>query len=429
MKNRKSMFKKTIALAVALVMCVTMLPTAVFAATNETADLTISTADELVAFAANVNSGTTYEDELIVLSGDINMSGVVNFTPIGTWDHPFLGTFDGQGHIIENLSVSIENGDTNIRAGLFGCVGDDEYEVGGAVQNFTIKSAIIENASTSNSGGTQEGKEAAESSTGIAVATLRWGTVNNITTTPDCRATGYYRTGGIVGDVRGANNVSVISMCVNNATVVGNNLYTGGIVGAAHDVSLTPSVMGSTIENCTNNGSVTAANNGSNVGGIVGYADRATITNCKNSGVITGLGNYGTGGIVGCNVYNIKKVLTYFSDPVTSIINNCTNEVTGEVNGGRAGGILGAFVAAPGEDAPRKTLVCTLTDCVNKAPITGTVGKCGAFYGQAITYKSGDAPTTVANMVVNVTGERTSNTGTVNGATPDGYGPSSTAAY
>lgn len=62
----------------------------------------VSTADDFVAFASLVNSGTT--SAKCVLTGDIDMKGVT-WTPIGTSENPFRGTIDGGFHKIKNLVV------------------------------------------------------------------------------------------------------------------------------------------------------------------------------------------------------------------------------------------------------------------------------------------------------------------------------------
>lgn len=54
------------------------------------------------------------------LAADLDMSGVANFTPIGLPEFsPFVGTFDGRGHVIRNLTVKSE-----WHAGFFALVGD-----------------------------------------------------------------------------------------------------------------------------------------------------------------------------------------------------------------------------------------------------------------------------------------------------------------
>ena len=88
----------------------------------------ISTAEELKAFADSVNNGNTYEGKTVTLTADIDLSSVcgatmgetdmtISWTPIGTFDNPFNGTFDGNGHTISGLYI--HSGHSN-GAGLFG---------------------------------------------------------------------------------------------------------------------------------------------------------------------------------------------------------------------------------------------------------------------------------------------------------------------
>lgn len=77
----------------------------------------IGTAEELVEFSELVNSGT--RSVSAVLTADIDMLECTDsFKPIGTESNPFNGTFDGQGHIISNLTINT-GADC---AGLFGYV-------------------------------------------------------------------------------------------------------------------------------------------------------------------------------------------------------------------------------------------------------------------------------------------------------------------
>lgn len=59
------------------------------------ADFVISSEADWNKFAQNVNSGTSYEDQMVWLDADISVS-----TMAGTGDSPFKGTFDGNGHTI-----------------------------------------------------------------------------------------------------------------------------------------------------------------------------------------------------------------------------------------------------------------------------------------------------------------------------------------
>lgn len=97
----------------------------------------ISTVEELLLFAASVNTGNEYEDMVVVLQNDLDMNGVEKFVPIGNYDGDFCfkGIFDGQGHTIKNLRITPECGSVN--NGLFGALD-------GIICNLTIEDSYIE---------------------------------------------------------------------------------------------------------------------------------------------------------------------------------------------------------------------------------------------------------------------------------------------
>ncbi len=101
----------------------------------------IGTAEALVAYSAFINGGT---DADAILTADIDMSGV-DYTPIGCEANLFTNSFDGQGHIISNLTVTkgvdvsgTMGGVANGYVGLFGAVSG-----GATIKNFTLKNARL----------------------------------------------------------------------------------------------------------------------------------------------------------------------------------------------------------------------------------------------------------------------------------------------
>lgn len=78
----------------------------------------IGTATDLIALA---NDQTDWSGKYFELVADIDMAGQ-NFTPIGSTDHVFSGTFDGKKHTISNLTVSpiLVDGFARKGTGLFG---------------------------------------------------------------------------------------------------------------------------------------------------------------------------------------------------------------------------------------------------------------------------------------------------------------------
>ncbi len=79
----------------------------------------IGTAEELAGLASLVNSGNQFANKYIKLSADIDLAGK-EWVPIGTNDNRFYGIFDGDGHIVSNLTMYVESDNC---AGLFGYLG------------------------------------------------------------------------------------------------------------------------------------------------------------------------------------------------------------------------------------------------------------------------------------------------------------------
>jgi len=356
----------------------------------------INSAEDLAGFAALVNAGNSSISAVLNVNVDLNENA---FTPIGAkaykngsngvnFDKAFGGEFDGGGHTIKNGSIASASDIYNM--GLFGFV------VGGGV----VKNLILDDITVTN---TQSENEAAA---GVVVGAIYKGTIQNVTVGENCAVTGINRVGGVVGSVR---DKCTITNCTNYGEVTGSGMYTGGVIGASHDMDYTIfRVTGApaTITYCYNYGTVSG---NSEVGGIVGYSDQATITNCHNTGNVSATGNYGTGGIVGFDAYNPR---TLYRPSKGSTIAGCTN--IGNISGGRAAGIVGTLGVTPGRAQPTSNKTLTvITTCSNSGAITGTAGKCGSIFGYQITYANGDGDSYINHLYVKITGCTIG--GTVNG--------------
>ncbi len=101
----------------------------------------ISNAAQLKKFAQNVDEGTSYAGEYVVLTNDIDLSGVENFNSIGTEDgfSIFAGSFDGRGYTISNANIKAE-GASN--AGFFTALNS----------NATVKNLKLENVNVEATG-------------------------------------------------------------------------------------------------------------------------------------------------------------------------------------------------------------------------------------------------------------------------------------
>jgi len=191
--------------------------------------LDITTADQLMAFAAAVNSGKNFDNTTVTLGADIDMTGKA-WIPIGNVnDYPgkaFYGVFDGQNHIVSNLTCT-DNTENYACAGFFG-------SIMGTVKNLTLKNVNISSKHYA------AGIVAYCSSSDLDVENCHviGGT---ITSTPELLGGGYDngdKAGGIVGL---ASEAGKITGCTVDGVTVRAYRDLGGILGAGN----------STISGCT----------------------------------------------------------------------------------------------------------------------------------------------------------------------------------
>ena len=225
----------------------------------------ISTADQLKLFRDIVNgTGDQAQNRgaYAVLTADIDLNNEP-WTPIGPdRDSAYTGTFDGQGHTVKNLSVTV-----NVqpgRAGLFGCVKD------GTIRKLTVAGSV---SCTANQG---------------------W-----------C--------GGIAGYAMDETIENCASLCTVSCT--GIDARVGGIVGLVDYNSRTL-----IIRDCYNIGKITGrSDNGSgDAGGICGFYMNGKISNCYNVGEITGSGYVSK---IAVSAYNDSRPTNcyYLSDTDTDL--------------------------------------------------------------------------------------------------------------
>lgn len=227
MKKRK----RLLPIALALLMVLTLLPAialpaqaaGVFAGGSGTPEdpYRIATAEQL----DNVRN---YRDKHFVLTSDITLSAVEDWTPIGEPGLSFTGTFDGNWHTISNLAI---NSSGSGYFGLFGFI-----DRGAKIRNLRLVNVNITVAPT----------------TGIAI------------------------TGGLVGSASGG---STIEKCWVEGSV--NGTYAGGLVGFVSD---------STVSQCCSKVAVTGSPDSYSAGGLVSRLIGASglVTNSCASGGVSG---------------------------------------------------------------------------------------------------------------------------------------------
>jgi hypothetical protein len=222
----------------------------------------------------DLDSTTPGYEELASLTAN----GGKGWQPIGNrTSGNFTGSFDGQGHEIQDLYI---NRSEEYRIGLFRRVGE-----GGAITNIRVIEAAVT--------GDREG-------VGILVAINAGGTVSN------CYATGCV-TGSVIG-----NGTAGGLVALNLEGTVSNSYYSGSVTGSWGVGGLVGINNDGTVSNCYATGNV-----GGNywVGGLVGCnAEEGTIDNCYSTGSVTG--NFSLGGLVG---YAYDGTVSYsFWDTQTS---------------------------------------------------------------------------------------------------------------
>lgn len=216
--------------------------------------------------AAALTSLVRRNEQNITLKADIDMpavsEGKSNWTYIGTWDAPYVGTFDGGRYTITGLTIDASDTDypqSYQQAGLFGILK-------GVVQNVNFADVTVQGA---------------------------------------------YDIGVVAG-----HNYGIIKGCNLTGCAVSGTMYIGGVVGTNTD--------GGTISRCMVDATSAVTDNGEDsgayVGGIVGhnngnilaclcYADVA-LTSVGGYQSLGGIvGNHGDGAVVACGFAGILSYL------------------------------------------------------------------------------------------------------------------------
>ena len=269
--------------------------------------VTISTAEELLEFAADCALDTWSQNRRFELTADITLEG--EFTPVPT----FGGTFDGGGHTIRDLSIT----QSASPSGLFACV-----QAGASIVNLNVEGSVCpdgESESVGGIAGENNGEIAGCNFTGTVSGTRNTGGIAGKngaegvirSCTTGGALFGENMTGGIAGY-----NLGWIDMCRNNQFVniestdpaidlsrinLSFSLDIGQLtridtLNIATDTGGIAGYSSGTISNCTNQAAIGHEHIGYNVGGITGRSC-GQIRGCVNEGGVCGRKD--VGGIVG----------------------------------------------------------------------------------------------------------------------------------
>lgn len=354
-----------------LALCLTL---CAFTATAFAAEILISTPEQLLQLAQEVNAGSSHSGDVIRLTADIDLSGK-EWTPIGMGDNYFKGEFDGQGHTIKNLKQT-----SGIRMGLFGLT-QSAY-----LHDFTLKDLTF----------TVTGDNARVGA--IAGNLQYWNVVKNVTV--DGVSISVNGNDGLIGGAFGyvwesqTENVDVKNVTINvtgkDSVVAGHTAYARGHVWDT-DVTgknahwLDGTTFGtSVVQNLFADCDVSSAKITVNGGGVAG-------------------------GFFGQSTYNYHS--NYFSNcKVTGLDMTCQN---GSYS---AGGFLGANRGTSGTDEATEIAAKRFENCSASGKITGDNGNYGGFVG----YVDGRPHSYVsASANVNISAGSSSTVGGFVGATGD----------
>ena len=382
-----------------------------FASGTGTADdpYVIKNEAQLRFLAESVNGGQNYSGKNFRLDSDIGLTSP--WTPIGTKDEPFSGSFDGNGHVVSGLTITktgTEN--TDLYLGLFGKIAGissnsytstsewkniDRKDYGTVIENLTLVDVHIV-ASGSKIGAlvgevydayirnvdVRDGGVIGTNSVGGIIG-RGYGTIIDCCETGEDLAVGtgsntgekVYNIGGVAGSLRNdVNNLSAVLNSTNRAEVTAY-LSAGGAAGIVGHVSNDAPTV---IFNCSNFGDITITGNPeiSNVysavaGGIGGQfaGQDSLIINCENHGSITSNSTNTSGALAG--------MANYFGGTIIGCINS------GEISGNAY------YVAGMVGHGDR----VTIDGCANMGEIVTSFGK-----GCASTLNAGTSNTVYMNM-------------------------------
>ncbi len=298
---------------------------------------------ELAWFAALVNgtvpgveanpaaNATVMADLLFNINVYDDTMGITNWTPIGTTKNPYTGTFNGNGYNLAGIHTEATAGEEGKNVGLFGYVGTAQ------IQNVLVMDGLI--CGKENVGG-------------IAGYVMN-GTLKNCVCDSEVR--GDKAVGGVAGNIGGSTTVTSCGMI---GSIKGTNesndqaflQNVGGVVGYNNRATVTTSFsyadisaplaryVGGLIGNNVG-GTLTNSYSTSNVignitcGGIVGYNNGGTVNKCYTAGKVTGQSASGIafGMTAGTNVSECYYDASYLtlSNTITGATGKAQTEMIG----------------------------------------------------------------------------------------------------
>jgi hypothetical protein len=246
----------------------------------------------LLSTAEHVDQIRNYPNAFYELTDDLSLSSM-NWTPIGSENHPFTGTLNGNGFKITDLTIQMVSDGTQTTAGLFGF----------------IDSAVVHDLGVVNGQiSIDRGSSKSTFYTGGLAARVNNSELSHIFVDNQISSSAYYYSysGGIAGLF---SNSSIVNS-YNLGRIYGhsgdNFVYSGGIVASA---------VNSSFEKVYNGGNVHASSTFYSVhsGGIAGQMSNTSLEDSFNVGNISSSSwsATNTGGLVGAAIENSRVTNTY----------------------------------------------------------------------------------------------------------------------
>jgi len=362
----------------------------------------ISTPEQLAWFRTQVKT-----DNYICakLTADINLNnqpwtpigGDVNETPMSLQisGNPFRGIFDGNGHTISGLNISIVPDNSNYRyIGLFGAAAGTRNNKA-EINNLTVQGNITVTAADTDS--VEVGSIAGICGCGAYLSISNCVSKVNIELTGTKGGT---QAAGIVGYA--VYPVDIID-CVNMGDINGVFKSVGGILGFGR--------VDNSIRCCCNMGNITGT---VKVGGLAGTVS-GEIVNCYNAGCVTALSedgrSEGSGGLFGVNsagndlnvnnCFNVGTCNFSFENYTGGIYGNISANDIGEVSfnnvyflTGTCPRVCGRYAEQYYEDDPNPLYECYKTISVTNAQISSDefVAELNNNSGSVVFKKGSDHP-------------------------------------
>jgi hypothetical protein len=326
-------------------------PTPTYAGSGtETQPYLIANADDLLCLSRRTPDWSSY----FILTADIDLNGLSFSTAMIAYGSSFTGIFNGNDHVIKNLTIMVNN-----HVGLFYHLGHGSYVTDLALEDCDIQgNDYVGGLCGENYYGTITSCYSTGSVTGSGdyvggLCGVNWnGNITNCYSTGSVTGSGdsSYCIGGLCGG-----NGGTITNCYSTGSVAGSGIYSyyiGGLCGG----------NGGTITSCYSTSSVTGS--GDYVGGLCGE-NYGHITNCYSTGLVAGsdyvgglLGYLYSGTVTGCfwdtqtsgttdGVGNVNPDPTGVSGKITSQMQDINTFLTANWD------FLGVWWINQGRDYPK----------------------------------------------------------------------------